>query len=58
MEKSGRIRWKISILPKPEKLWLKDEDRGGGGVVGKAGGSCDWELRKSQQEEILEESLA
>lgn len=31
IEKSGRIRWKISILPKPEKLWLKDEDWGGGG---------------------------
>lgn len=46
IEKSGRIRWKISILLKLEKLWLKDEDRGGG-VVGKVGGSCDWELRKS-----------
>lgn len=46
IEKSGRIRWKISILPKPEKLWLKDEDWGGG-VVGKAGGSCDWELLRN-----------
>lgn len=47
IEKSGRIRWKISILLKLEKLWLKDEDWGGGGVVGKVGGSCDWELRKN-----------
>lgn len=36
IEKSGRIRWKISILPKPEKLWLKDEDWcGGGGLLEK-----------------------
>ena len=60
--KSGGVRWKISILPKLEKLWsLRGKlllKKGGDGklIVGEAGASCDWELEKSSRERF-DESL-